>query len=75
MRVHLEHIWICLPVQDAEAAQEECKATAEARIVAAEQEAAAERERCQRVLSAAANGHLPLLEGPGATYAVCYYRL
>ena len=38
---------------------------AEARVTAAEQEAAAEREQRRRVMEAAANGNLPLVSSPG----------
>ncbi|KAK9917001.1 hypothetical protein WJX75_009773 [Coccomyxa subellipsoidea] len=52
-------------LEEAEAAQRDVLERAEARVVAAEQEAATEREQRCRVMEAAANGNLPLVSSPG----------
>lgn len=46
-------------------AQRDVLERAEARASAAEQEASAEREKCRRVMEAAAKGNLPLVTTPG----------
>ncbi len=62
--------WECLTIlllnpQEADAAQRDVLERAEARVLAAEKEAATEREQRCRVMEAAANGNLPLVSTPG----------